>query len=314
MAGFREKRLTHHAVEAAIIMAMLATSILTSPLLDPTVSGQSTTPAYAPNISKSATDLPAVPSLSDKVVVTLVTKEVLGQLADGTTYTYWTYNGTVPGPFIRLRVGQVVTMHMKNPANSTMTHSIDSHGIMGPGGGSALSQTAPGNESVFQFTAVYPGLFVYHCGTPDIPTHIANGMYGMMLIEPKDGLSRADEEFYVEQGEVYTIGGYGQQGHQDFSFQKAQAETPDYVVFNGRVGALTGNRTMRVKVGDTVRVFFGNIGPNLVSSLHIIGGILNRVYLEGSLISPPVMDLQTTLVPAGGTVMIEFTAQTPGIL
>ena len=315
MAGFREVLLSRRAFQAEIVMMMLATSILLVPLQYPAVSGQGTTaPAYAPNRSKSATDLPAAPSASDKVDVTLVTKEVIGQLADGVTYTYWTYNGTVPGPFIRLRVGQVVTMHMKNPANSTMTHSIDSHGIMGPGGGSALSQTAPGNESIFQFTAMYPGLFVYHCGTPDIPTHIANGMYGMMLIEPKEGLPKVDEEFYVEQGEVYTIGGYGQQGHQDFSFQKAQAETPDYVVFNGRVGALTGNRTMRAKVGDTVRVFFGNIGPNLVSSMHIIGGILNRVYLEGSLVSPPVMDLQTTLVPAGGTVMVEFTAQTPGVL
>ena len=195
-----------------------------------------------------------------------------------------------------------------------MTHSIDSHAIMGQGGGSAFSQTAPGNESVFQFTAMHTGLFVYHCGTPDIPTHIANGMYGMMLVEPKEGLAKVDEEFYVMQGEFYTIGAYGQQGHQDFSYQKAQAETPDYVVFNGRVGALTGNRTMKVKLGDTFRIYFGNIGPNLDSSVHIIGGILGKVYTDGSLASTPLTDVQTTLVPAGGLVVIESTAETPGVL
>ena len=311
---FHQLVLRKSAFRVTAIVLLLAVSILSLSFPTVSVSGASNAAGSAPSRSKSPTDIPSAPSSADKVVVTLVTEEELGQLADGVTYTFWTFNGTVPGPFIRLRVGQTVEMHIKNPANSTMTHSIDSHGIMGQGGGSAYSQTAPGNESIFQFTAMYPGLFVYHCGTPDIPTHIANGMYGMMLIEPKEGLSKVDDEFYVMQGEFYTIGPYGQQGHQDFSFQKAQAETPDYVVFNGAVGALTGNNTMRVKVGDTVRVFFGNIGPNLDSSLHIIGGILNRVYLEGSLISPPITDVQTTLVPAGGSVMIEFTAQTPGVL
>src|SRR5208337_2126127 len=209
--------------KAVFIMLLLAVTILSLPFLTVSVSGDGNAPAYAPNRSRSPTDIPSAPSPANKVVITLITEEKLGQLANGVTYNFWTFNGTVPGPLIRLRVGQTVEMHIKNPANSTMTHSIDSHGIMGQGGGSAYSQTAPGNESIFQFTAMYPGLFVYHCGTPDIPTHIANGMYGMMLIEPKEGLSKVDEEFYVMQGEFYTIGPYGQQGHQDFSFQKAQA-------------------------------------------------------------------------------------------
>jgi copper-containing nitrite reductase len=195
-----------------------------------------------------------------------------------------------------------------------MTHSIDSHGILGQGGGGAYSQTAPGNESIFQFTAMNPGLFLYHCATPDIPTHIANGMYGLMLVEPQGGLSKVDDEFYIVQGEFYTMGPYGQQGFQTFSYQKAQAETPDYIVFNGRVGALTGNGTMMVKVGDSVRVFFGNAGPNLDSSLHIIGGIMDRVYEDGSLASPSLLDAQTVLVPAGSAAMVEFSAQTPGVL
>jgi nitrite reductase (NO-forming) len=248
------------------------------------------------------------------VVISLITEEKLGQLADGVTYDFWTFNGTVPGPLIRLRAGQIVEMHIINPSNSTMTHSIDSHGILGQGGGGAYSQTAPGNESIFQFTAMNPGLFLYHCATPDIPTHIANGMYGLMLVEPQGGLPKVNDEFYIVQGEFYTMGPFGQQGYQSFSYQKAQDETPDYVVFNGRVGALTGSGTMRVKVGDTVRVFFGNAGPNLDSALHVIGGIMDRAYEDGSLASPPLLEVQTVLVPAGSAAMVEFTAHTPGIL
>jgi plastocyanin len=139
-------------------------------------------------------------------------------------------------------------------------------------------------------------------------------MYGLILVEPLDGLPKVNDEFYIAQGEFYTTGPFGQKGFQGFDFQKADAETPDYVVFNGRVGSMTGNRSLQVNVGDTVRIFFLNAGPNLDSSLHIIGGMLDRVYLEGSLLSPPLLDIQTTLVPAGGSVMVEFTAEVPGTL
>ena len=301
--------------KTALIVLLLVVSVISIQLLTLNVAGDDyNTLAYAANRSRSPTDIPSAPSPADKVVITLITEEKLGELANGVTYDFWTFNGTVPGPLIRLRVNQTVEMHIINPANSTMTHSIDSHGILGQGGGGAYSQTAPGNESIFQFTAMVPGLFLYHCATPDIPTHIANGMYGLMLVEPEGGLPRVDHEFYIVQGEFYTQGPFGQQGYQAFSFQKAQAETPDYVVYNGRVGALTGNGTMRIKVGDTVRVFFGNAGPNLDASLHIIGGIMDRVYQDGSLESPPLLDVQTVLVPAGAAAMVEFTARTPGIL
>ena len=304
--------LNRRDLQPAIFMIVLAASILIMP--SSTVSGQSASPAYAPDRSKSPVDIPSAPSPADKVVVTLVTEEVLGQLANGVTYTFWTFNGTVPGPFIRLREGQVVEMHIKNLANSTMTHSIDSHAILGTGGGSAYSQTAPGNESIFQFTAMRAGLFMYHCATAPIPAHIANGMYGLVLVEPKEGLPKVDREFYIAQGEFYTQGPVGQQGYQPFSYQKAFAETPEYVVFNGRVGSLTGNRTMRANVGDTIRIFFLNAGPNLDSSFHLIGGMLDRVYLEGSLLSPPLLNVQTTLVPAGGAVMVEYKAEVPETL
>jgi nitrite reductase (NO-forming) len=308
------KLFDRHESKVAFIIVLLTISILSITLTRSPVAADTGQPAYAPNRSLPPTDIPSAPSLADRVVITLITEEKLGQLADGVTYNFWTFNGTVPGPLIRLRVGEVVEMHIVNPPNSTMTHSIDSHGILGQGGGGAYSQTAPGNESIFQFTAMNPGLFLYHCATPDIPTHIANGMYGLMLVEPQGGLPKVDDEFYMVQGEFYTLGPYGQQGYQSFSYQKAQAETPDYVVFNGKVGALTGKGTMKVKVGDTVRVFFGNAGPNLDSSLHIIGGIMDRVYEDGSIESPPLLEVQTVLVPAGSAAMVEFTAQTPGVL
>ena len=301
-------------MQVALIMMMLTISVLITPSLNANVSGQNISPAYAPNRSRSATDIPSAPSPADRVVVTLITEEVLGQLADGVTYTFWTFNGTVPGPFIRLREGQVVEMHIRNLANSTMVHSIDSHAVLGTGGGSIYSQTAPGNESIFQFTAMRAGLFMYHCATAPIPAHIANGMYGLILVEPKEGLPKVDREFYVAQGEFYTQGPLGQQGYQPFSYQKALAETPEYVVFNGRVGSLTGNRTLRANVGETIRIFFLNAGPNLDSSFHVIGGILDRVYTEASLLSPPLLNVQTTLVPAGGAVMVEFKTEVPAKL
>jgi copper-containing nitrite reductase len=312
--GFGKLRPSRRVLQAAVIMMLLAVSIMMVPFLNPSVSGQGTSPAYAADRSKSPTDISASPSPSDKVNITLVTEEVLGQLADGVAYTFWTFNGTVPGPFIRLREGQTVWMHIINAANSAMTHSIDSHAILGTGGGSVYSQTPPGQESIFQFKAMRAGLFVYHCATPDIPTHIANGMYGMMLVEPKEGLPKVDEEFYVMQGEFYTQGPLGQQGYQAFSYQKAQAETPTYVVFNGRVGALTGKAAMKVKVGDTVRIFFGNAGPNLISSFHIIGGMFDKLYFEGSITTEPLENVQTTVVPAAGSAMVEFKAEVPGTL
>ena len=301
--------------KGTIILILLVISVLSITLPVLTVSADGTQPAYAPNRSKSPIDIPSAPSSADRVVVRLVTEEKLGQLADRVTYDYWTFNGTVPGPFIRLRLNQTVEVHIINPPNSTMIHSIDSHAILGTGGGGALSQTPPGQETIFQFKALRVGLFMYHCATPDIPTHIANGMYGLILVEPPSGLPKVDREFYIAQGEFYTVGPFGQQGLQTYSFQKADAETPDYVVFNGRVGALAGDPwKLQVNVGQTVRIFFLNAGPNLDSSLHIIGGMLDRVYVEGSILSPPLLDVQTTLVPAGGSVMVEFTAEVPAKL
>jgi nitrite reductase (NO-forming) len=268
----------------------------------------------APSISRDPTDLPGpLPADSPTHVrVDLTAEEVTGHLADGTTYTYWTYNGKVPGPFLRIRVGDTVEVHLKNPSSSTMAHSVDFHAVVGPGGGGAATQTPPGGETSFTFKALHPGLFVYHCATPSVAEHIANGMFGMILVEPQGGLPPVDREFYIMQNEIYTVQPYGTKGQLDFSPDKLYAETPEYYVFNGATDSLTTQFPLQAKTGQTIRIFFGNAGPNEVSSFHVIGEVFARVYDQGSLTSPPLTDVQTTLVPPGSATTVELELPVPG--
>ena len=245
-----------------------------------------------------------------KVIVELETIENVARIADGVEYEFWTFGGSVPGSFIRVREGDEVEFHLSNPASSRMPHNIDLHAVTGPGGGAGASFTAPGHSSVFGFKALNPGLYVYHCATAPVGMHIANGMYGLILVEPAEGLSEVDREYYVMQSEFYTHGAYGEAGLQAFSMEKALTEIPDYVLFNGSVGALSGDNALQADVGETVRLFVGNGGPNLLSSFHVIGEIMDRVYAEaGDAVS---RNIQTTLIPAGGAAMVEFELQVPG--
>lgn len=245
-----------------------------------------------------------------KVIVNIEVIEKTMKLASGVNYTYWTFNGTVPGPFVRVQEGDLVEVHFSNHPSSKMPHNIDFHAATGPGGGAEASMTAPGHTSVFSFRVLKPGLFIYHCAAPPVGMHIANGMYGFILVEPRGGLEPVDKEFYIVQSEFYTKGKNGEDGLQEFDLQKALDEEPEYVVFDGSVGALTGNNVLRAKVGETVRMYIGNAGPNLTSSFHVIGEIFDKVYLEGgSMINH---DVQTTLLPAGGTSIVEFTCDVPG--
>jgi len=256
---------------------------------------------------------PLAPRGPQTVEVDLAAEEVLGQLADGTVMTYFTFNGTVPGPMIRVRVGDTVVVNFRNASSSQFSHSLDFHAATGPGGGAVFSNLGPGEETTFSFKALNPGLFVYHCATPSVAHHIAMGMYGLILVEPEEGLPEVDREFYVMQGELYTEEPYGTTGYVNFSHEKMLAEQPEYFVFNGAAGALTRDENaLRAELGETVRIFFGVGGPNFVSSFHVIGEIFDRVYNQASLTTPPLTDVQTTLVPAGGAAMIEFTTQVPG--
>lgn len=246
------------------------------------------------------------------ITLDLVTTEVEGILDDGSTYKYWTFNNTVPGPMVRVRVGDTITVNMANAADSNNIHSVDFHAVTGPGGGAAVTQAAPGETKSFTFKALQPGLYVYHCATPMVAHHITNGMYGMILVEPEGGLSPVDREFYIMQGELYTAQPHGSRGLHEFSLDKLLNETPEHMMFNGNMGALTKTHKLAANVGETVRIFFGVGGPNLSSSFHVIGEIFDRVYNMGSLTSAPVEDVQTVLVPPGGATMVEFKVDYPG--
>jgi nitrite reductase (NO-forming) len=263
---------------------------------------------YAPEVPPPITRKHAT-----KVIVHMEVREVVKELAPGVQYTFWTFGGNVPGQFIRVREGDLVEFHLHNHPDSKVPHNIDLHAVTGQGGGAEASLTAPGHTSVFSFTVLNPGLYVYHCATAPVGMHIANGMYGLILVEPKEGLPKVDKEYYVMQSEFYTRGRHGEEGLQPFDMEKAVMEHPDYVVFNGSVGALMGDKAIKADVGETVRLFVGNGGPNLISSFHVIGEIFDRVYGEGG-VKVNQEQVQTTLVPAGGSAIVEFGVEVPSTL
>jgi nitrite reductase (NO-forming) len=266
------------------------------------------------SIVRDPTDIPPPVNARGprRVKVELETTEVTGQLADGATYRYWTFNDKVPGPFIRVRVGDTVEVHLRNHDDSTMMHNVDFHAVTGPGGGAKATEAGPGEARSFTFVAINPGLFVYHCAVTMAAQHIANGMYGMILVEPEGGLALVDHEFYVMQGEIYTEQKLGSKGLLTESYNKLLDERPEYFVLNGAVDSLVKDKPLHAKVGETVRIFFGVGGPNYTSSFHVIGEVFDRVYQQGSLTSQPLTDVQTTTVPPGGATMVEFKLNVPG--
>ncbi len=245
-----------------------------------------------------------------KVIVDLEVIEKEMQISEGVNYTFWTFGGTTPGSFIRVRQGDTVEFHLKNNPANKMPHNIDLHGVTGPGGGAASSFTAPGHESQFTFKALNEGVYVYHCATAPVGMHIANGMYGLILVEPPQGLPKVDHEYYVMQGDFYTTGKYREKGNQPFDMEKAIDERPTYVLFNGSEGALTGDKALTAKTNETIRLYVGNGGPNLVSSFHVIGAIFDEVRFEGG--SNVQKNVQTTLIPAGGAAVAKFRTHVPG--
>ena len=307
-----------YAVVAAVL-ACLAMLLTVLPAFAQSMAGMnhvSAAPAPMVDIVRDPAEVP--PPVGDRapttVRVTLNAVEVIGELdpAAHTTYRYWTFNGKLPGPMIRVRQGDTVEVTLHNDAHSHMVHSVDFHAALGPGGGAAYSQALPGQTKTFTFQATTPGLFVYHCGTPMIADHIANGMYGLILVEPAGGLPKVDHEFYVMQGEIYTTAPRGKSGMQTFSEANLSQENPQYLVFNGATDALTQEHPLHAKTGETVRIFFGNAGPNDTSSFHVVGEIFTHVYQQGSLTSPPLDGVQTASVAAGSAAMLELKTTTAG--
>lgn len=261
-----------------------------------------TSPPYVPKPVGSR------PAKKLKVDLEIIEKE--GEIMDGTKYLFWTFGGTVPGSFIRTRVGDEVEFTLKNHQDNKLPHNIDLHAVTGPGGGAAASLVAPGQQRTFSFKCLNPGLYVYHCAQAPVPLHVANGMYGLILVEPEGGLPPVDKEYYVMQGDFYTDGAYGAGGTQAFNQEKALMENPDYIIFNGKVGSLTQDGALTANPGETVRLFVGNGGPNKVSSFHVIGEIFDRVHVEGGDLMNE--NVQTTLIPAGGAAIVEFKVDVPG--
>ena len=292
-----------------------ATASAEAPAASDSQAAAETPSSELPVIDAIMTHAPEVPPPTDrdhpaKVRVKMETVEKTMTMEDGVEYHYWTFNGDVPGQMIRVREGDTVEVEFSNNPSSTVPHNVDFHAATGPGGGAAASFTAPGRTSTFSFKALQPGLYIYHCAVAPVGMHIANGMYGLILVEPKEGLPKVDKEFYIVQGDFYTKGKKGAQGLQPFDMDKAVAEQPEYVVFNGHVGAIAGDNALKAKAGETVRMYVGNGGPNLVSSFHVIGEIFDKVYVEGGkLINENV---QSTIIPAGGSAMVEFKVDVPG--
>lgn len=247
-----------------------------------------------------------------RVVVDIEVRETTLEIADGVTYSFWTFGGTVPGPMIRVRRGDFVELRLQNHPDNAMPHNIDLHAVTGPGGRATSTFTAPGHQTQFSFRALNAGIYVYHCATAPVGMHVANGMYGLIYVEADEGpgLPEVDREYYVVQGDFYTQGDYHAAGLQPFDMNRAIDEDPSYVLFNGRDGALTGDNALTARVGETVRIFFGDGGPNLTSSFHVIGEIFDRVWAEGG--SEVTRDVQTTMVPAGGATIVDFEVDVPG--
>lgn len=292
----------------------------------------STHAGHAPPTAKAATQQKLAPAAADAVSIAMdptavpkpigarapqvvkyhiETVELAGKLDDGTTFTYWTFDKKVPGPMLRVRTGDTVELTLANNKSSKAIHSIDLHSVTGGHGGGEHTQVGPGQSKTIRFKALKPGLYVYHCATHSVPHHISAGMYGLILVEPEEGLAPVDREFYVMQGDLYTSHPAGTKGHQEFNHERAADELPTYYFFNGAVGALTKEHKMTAKVGETVRVYFGVGGPNKVSSFHVIGEIFDKVYSEGS-VSGVNKDVQTTLVAPGGATIVEFKVEYPG--
>lgn len=263
-------------------------------------------------------DIPPPIERDHPLRLTVNMEAMVKEVALDSTHNYeiWGFNGGAPGPIIRARVGDILDINLRNDDPSGMQHNLDFHSVCGPGGGAQIL-TAHRDETVSaSFKMLNPGFFVYHCAVDPVAHHIANGMYGAMIVEPENGFPPVDKEYVIIQSEFYTQN-EPDKGTNTYSFNEDSLlnENPNFVVFNGRVGSHTEpDNYLKANTGDRVRIFFANVGPNLSSSFHVIGGIFDKVYREGDVISPPARNIQTTMVPAGGVSIVELVCPTPGIL
>ncbi len=246
------------------------------------------------------------------VRISLTAQEVISEMAPGVFMNYWTYNKQVPGPMLRVREGDMVEVALTNHPTSLHDHNIDLHAVTGPGGGASVTHVSPGETKKFQWQALNPGLYIYHCAMPNVSTHNSHGQYGLIMVDPKDeeiALPKVDKEFYLVQGEFYSEGKTGKRGLVPFDGEALLAGNPNYVVFNGKIESTP---RLKAKVGETIRIYVGNGGVNLISSFHIIGEIFDKVYPEANIGGSIERNVQTTAVLPGGASIVEFTLNVPG--
>lgn len=271
--------------------------------------------SYAPNV-------PPASGRSTQAIVEVefdIVEEVsVIDPATGLEFETWGYRSVgddnsvsigTPGPMVRARVGDVLRFKINNPAANASSHNVDFHAVTGQGGGAEASLVAPGESAVFEARMLYPGIFMYHCAAGDVPAHIAHGMYGGILVDPEIPLPPADREFYVVQSEYYYT--EGADGSVILDRQALTDEDPAAVVFNGTRGAIAGDNALQIDVGDRARFYFVNAGLNLDSNFHPIGSHWDAVWPEGATLNAPIRGSQTTLVPAGGGVVVDLLGQVP---
>lgn len=269
-------------------------------------------------IAADPTDIPGPVTHSSPKTheITIETSEPIAEIEDGAQFQFMTFGDQVPGPMIRVRQGDTIILTVKASPDNAMLHNIDLHALYGTGGGSEATYLAPGQSKTIKFKAMYPGSFIYHCAVPRMDYHISSGMYGMIVVEPHDGLAEVDHEFYLGQNEVYSLLAAGSKGMHEFNHESMKGEIPTYVLLNGEKHALTDDRRgpMKVKKGENARIFFVNGGPNLTSSLHPIGNVWTKFWRDGAIASTPEQYVQTASIPPGSCGIFEIDFPVPSTI
>ncbi|WP_051906305.1 multicopper oxidase domain-containing protein [Methylomarinum vadi] len=284
------------------------------------------TPPEVDHVAKNPTEVPAPINRKSPTHLTfdLHPKEVLTDIDGSGAYAWvWTFNGTVPGPMLRVMEGDSVTINIINDANNVEPHNIDLHAALAPGGGAVFTEAEPGETKSFTFVATRQGTYIYHCAAEGQAwEHIAYGMFGLIVVEPRGGLPPVDKEFYIGQSEWYLnhvpndkTNAHGLPTNTlMLDEQQALTERPNFFSFNGHKNALTNANihgdAMHAQIGDTVRFFFVNGGPNIGSNWHIIGTIFDKTY-QGHF-SNPLVNQETEYVAPGSAAMFELEAKEPG--
>ena len=306
------------AISAAELVTPLPTpspaptseTVAVAQAITPTNTPEPALPVDVPRVAADPTNIPGPVDWTEPRhhQITLETVEVVAEIEPGVTFRYMTFGGQIPGPMIRVRQGDTIEFTLTSRAGNFMPHNVDFHAAYGDGGGAVATNVSPGQSNGLSFKAMYPGAFIYHCAVPILDQHISSGMFGMIVVEPPEGLARVTHEFYLGQHEVYTDKRAGIKGHHNFAFDAMLREDPTYVLLNGEKYALTAERhgAMQVKSGDTARIFFVCGGPNLTSNFHPIGNVWTKVYREGAVLNNPERYVQTVAVPPGSCAIVEM--------